>query len=241
MLTFGHMTFDQPGSAPTKIDIDELVPSSGTGEGFFGMLDLSLDRGKVTVVPQTKHSPFPEKTQLFLRMHVSKWSGTGANSTREPVRLLVGQGLEVNAAAGQSPREIVAMVRKAFALNMSQLAKVLGVERPTAYAWASLDDPSKIREEARRQRLRSLLTITKQWVERGVLAPAATELPLADGGTLLALLSADNLDVEAIMQAHAQLSVQKEEIRAQGNAETRAFADAIVASLRGFGKPAADK
>lgn len=241
MHTIGHMTFDQPGSAPAKIDLSDFAPSPGTGEGFFGMLDLSMDSGMITIVPQANFGLFSEKAQSFWRMHVSGLPGTGANIAREPVWLQMGQIVETKAVAGSSPREIVAMVRKAFALNMSQLAKILGVERPTVYAWAAQDDLSKIREGAKRKRLHSLVAVTKQWLERGELPPAATELPLADGKTLLDLLSAETLDAEAILQAHEQLSARQGDIYAKDKADTQQFVNAIAASLKGFGRPAGDQ
>ncbi len=41
----------------------------------------------------------------------------------------------------RTPAERVALIRDAFALNMSELATVLGVSRPTAYAWLDGQEP----------------------------------------------------------------------------------------------------
>lgn len=40
-----------------------------------------------------------------------------------------------------APAEHVALIRDAFALNMSELAMVLGVSRPTVYAWLDGQEP----------------------------------------------------------------------------------------------------
>ncbi len=41
----------------------------------------------------------------------------------------------------RTPAEHVALIRDAFALNMSELAMILGVSRPTAYAWLDGQEP----------------------------------------------------------------------------------------------------
>lgn len=41
-----------------------------------------------------------------------------------------------------SPAEMLTTIRHALKLNMSDLASVLGVSRPTVYAWLGGDDPS---------------------------------------------------------------------------------------------------
>lgn len=134
------------------------------------------------------------------------------------------------------PCEIVAEVRKVFALNMAQLARVLRVERATAYSWTTLEVWAKIREQAKKQRLRTLMNLVGQWSALTPLPASALDLPLADGSTVLDLLCAETLDVDAILAAHTELSMRSSDVKAHRRARTLAFGEAIAASMRSMGQ-----
>lgn len=88
----------------------------------------------------------------------------------------------------RSPADLVATIRDGFAISMSELAAVLGVSRPTAYAWLEGQEPKP----------EAMIRIQR-------LSPAADEFnranisrldklvhrPILDGRSLLDLLKAD--------------------------------------------------
>jgi len=102
--------------------------------------------------------------------------------------------------------EILNVIRSVFALSVTDLAGVLGVERPTIYSWLKdQSTPSK----ARADRLGQVLRLADVWVS---LAGSESKPSLKARGvgetTLLDALKAKELDqanIEFILQAQAQV------------------------------------
>lgn len=95
-----------------------------------------------------------------------------------------------------SPAERVARIRDVFAINMSDLAALLGVTRPTVYAWLEGQEPTKS-EALRRIRW---LARTADVVEQANI-PRLDKLirrPVVEGRSLLDLLKAGEDPHEAI-------------------------------------------
>ena len=87
--------------------------------------------------------------------------------------------------------EALGAVRHYLSLNTTELARVLGVSRPTVYSWA---ENGPIKPE-NRKRLEKLWRITQEW--RSISEkPAGTLVrdPGPDGQSLLALLEADPIN-----------------------------------------------
>lgn len=62
----------------------------------------------------------------------------------------------------ETPADMINTVRKAFGLNIKQLAEALHVERVTVYAWLRLTNFEKL-HGANRQRLQALNRLAKMW------------------------------------------------------------------------------
>lgn len=103
----------------------------------------------------------------------------------------------------QSLAERVSAIKAAFGLTISQLAKVLRVERQTIYDWMDEENPPQAQEH-KRERLAVIQRLAIQWNQLCPW-PAGKEIATyaVDGMTLLDLLSADMLDetrTQAVMR-----------------------------------------
>lgn len=112
------------------------------------------------------------------------------------------------APTAQSIAERVTAIKAAFGLTISQLAKVLGVERQTIYDWMDEEHPRQI-QGYKQKRLAAMQRLAVQWNQ---LCPWPTGKGMAtyavDGDTLLELLSADALDETRLQTVMRGLSEQ---------------------------------
>ena len=101
-------------------------------------------------------------------------------------------------AAARLRVERLAAVQAALGLSTSDMAQVLGLSRPGLYKW--LDASNDVRlQEASRERLATVERIAKQWRERSASTlGAVAQEPLANGGTVLAMMTAENIDEVAV-------------------------------------------
>ena len=88
--------------------------------------------------------------------------------------------------AVQTPAELVAQIRTAFSLNISELARVFGVERPTVYAWIAGDATPVV---ANWNRLREVAGFAAVWLASNN-APIGDRVrrPVASGTSMIELL-----------------------------------------------------
>ena len=117
-----------------------------------------------------------------------------------------------------STAEQLAAVQSALGLNNSQLADVCAVKRQTIYDWYAGNFAAEGANAARLAQLYRVVTTLRNAGLRSV--PLRTvDKPLADGGTLLSLLCAEELNAAAIRGAVAQIQstsgAPKESARAQ--------------------------
>lgn len=104
---------------------------------------------------------------------------------------------------GQLTSEVVNTIRKSFALTVTDLAAVLGVERPTIYSW--LKDQSTP-SPARRQRMGLVLRLADGWVS-------------ATGGVVKPLLSARTATGMELLEALKEPKLWESEILAALSAQ----------------------
>jgi transcriptional regulator with XRE-family HTH domain len=88
----------------------------------------------------------------------------------------------------RSPADLVANIRDGFAISMSDLAAVLGVSRPTAYAWLEGQEP---KQEAM-MRIQGLSRAADEFSHANITRlDKLVHRPILDGRSLLDLLKAD--------------------------------------------------
>lgn len=115
---------------------------------------------------------------------------------------------EEPAPAVQSLAERVGAIKAAFGLTISQLAKVLRVERQTIYDWMDEDHPPQLQEQ-KRERLAAIGHWAAQW---NALCPWPAGKGITtytvEGATLLDLLLTDVLDAARLTVVLHGLSEQ---------------------------------
>ncbi len=97
-------------------------------------------------------------------------------------------------------------IRTAFGLTISQLAKVLQVERQTVYLWLDPDQQTKI-QARNRERMIDIHRMALEWNSRSAV-PASKwiDSPVADGASIFSLLSSEALNVDALRVALAEVA-----------------------------------
>lgn len=91
----------------------------------------------------------------------------------------------------ESTSAMLGTIRAAFSLNVTELAEVLRVERPTVYSWLREDVTLR---PANRERLVSLWRLAERWTQAaGGSLGELKHSPVTDGYTVLDLLRADPL------------------------------------------------
>lgn len=110
----------------------------------------------------------------------------------------------------RSPAEHVANIRDVFAVSMSDLAAVLGVSRPTAYAWLKGDEPNKPEAVTRIQRLSNIADRVKGMnIER---MDKLIHRKILNGESLFDLLKTDR-DPSILIQSLKEISEKEARTR----------------------------
>ena len=139
--------------------------------------------------------------RVVASLFLSFTAGTGGmmtpHSTREMNRWLhtpkihveypVAKNIDKNVDT-RSPADLVTTIRDGFAITMSDLAAVLGVSRPTAYAWLEGQEP---KPEAM-IRIQGLSRAADEFSRANITRlDKLVHRPILDGRSLLDLLKAD--------------------------------------------------
>jgi transcriptional regulator with XRE-family HTH domain len=113
------------------------------------------------------------------------------------------------APAVQSLAERVSAIKAAFGLTISQLAKVLRVERQTIYDWMDEENPRPLQVQ-KQERLAAIQRLAIQWnkVCQWPAGKGIATYTTVEGDTLLDLLSADVLDEARLQPVMRGLSEQ---------------------------------
>lgn len=112
-----------------------------------------------------------------------------------------------------TPAKMVAAVREAFMLTVSDAALVFKVSRPTIYHWETLDDMDQIRSRSYQNRIKELYRLSKAWAKLGPLTGRWLKVTLQVGVSVLDLLAAGKIDMGAILAAHKQIKSSKDRLR----------------------------
>lgn len=114
----------------------------------------------------------------------------------------------------------LAFVQSELSLRTSELSKVLGVSRPTIYAWMRSEGTPR---KENLTRISTLTVFAEYWSNRSpVPLGARVRQPVAEYGRLIDLLGQDEIDfdvVERILDHFAQISGEKIEDEAKPSAE----------------------
>ncbi len=101
------------------------------------------------------------------------------------------------AQAAVSVSQSLAVIRAAFSLQISQIAEILDVSRPTIYAWINQEQQPQIRH---RDRLKNIFVLAKFWNTKSTVPLGAEVLlaPDAAGATLIDCLKAPEINLDRL-------------------------------------------
>lgn len=138
-------------------------------------------------------------------------------------------------AVALSPASVLDGVRTVFGLNISETAEVFGITRQTAYQWMTLSDMEQVRAHENRDRLKQLYGAAQSWQSRPPLKGRWLYALLPTGNTVLDLLKAPQIDLDALQAAyHALAASTADRRREEGQRATQA-ATALVGAFAGLG------
>lgn len=153
--------------------------------------------------------PFHVGTGGLLRIDPTAIPRTGLTIVREqPVE----ESVPTPLPAATSDR--VLLLRRWLSLSVAESARVLGVQRPTVYAWERGEVPA----QKNVNRLLALFDLANHWrsLSEEPVGALRKEAVGPDGETLVALLSEGRLRRDAIRSAMTKLcSMQKKELAAR--------------------------
>jgi len=105
-----------------------------------------------------------------------------------------------------SPASVLEMTRKAFGLNVSDLADVFQTTRQTVYQWMKLSAMEQVRSNVHLERIKVVYRATQFWNEQPILKGRWSKAILPTGGTVLDILKANEIDLDTLKAAYASLS-----------------------------------
>lgn len=190
-------------------------PTAGTGTRSGWFVDVELLGGTTghSIAPRLQASAVPAVVET-LGEFARGWFGTVEPSWPLRAEFLYELALvfepatgtatavrtESGAAAGEhpntSPAAMLAAIRSILGLNVAETARVVGVERPTIYAWLTgRSTPQK----ANALRLVRIFDVASRWKRRSSsqLGDRA-RLPGLDGRSIVDLMSSDPIPEELI-------------------------------------------
>jgi len=147
-------------------------------------------------------------------------AGTGGVATPDLVNTPAFTGSLISISTGRITRdeqeeflttkEKIAAIRHYLSLNMTELATVLNVGRPTVYAWATA--PAALKSK-HRERIDAIYELARYWrsyssIPMGNLVRES----LPGGKTMVDLLSADELSAETAQKGMLQIKEKQEQI-----------------------------
>ncbi|MPZ47045.1 MAG: hypothetical protein GEV05_27510 [Betaproteobacteria bacterium] len=134
-----------------------------------------------------------------------------------------------------SPAFVLDRVRTVFGLNISETAEVFGITRQTVYQWMKLTDMEQVRSHENRDRIKQLYGAAQSWQNHPPLKGRWLYALLPAGNTVLDLLKAPQVNIDALQAAYQALAASTLERRLkEGEQATRAVT-ALAGAFTGLG------
>lgn len=148
--------------------------------------------------------------------------------------------MELNFEASQvvaalSPASVLDRVRTIFGLNITETAEVFGITRQTAYQWMKLTDMDQVRSRENRDRLKQLHDAAQLWQNQPPLKLRWLHAFLPTGNTVLDLLKAPQVNLDALQTANQVLSASTADRRREEGVRATTAATALTGAFAGLG------
>jgi hypothetical protein len=134
-----------------------------------------------------------------------------------------------------SPAAVLEAVRSVFNMNISEAAEVFRVTRQTAYQWMKLTNMDLVRARENRERLKQLYAASQAWRDLPPLKGRWLHSLLPSGRTLVDLLKAPEIDLNALRLAHTSLASSSNERHIQEGVRTTQAVAALADAFTGLG------
>lgn len=134
-----------------------------------------------------------------------------------------------------SPASVLDMVRAVFGLNISETAEVFGITRQTTYQWMKLTEMDQVRSHENRDRLKQLYGAAQSWQNHPSLKGRWLNALLPAGNTVLDLLKASQVDLDALQAAYQALSASTADRRREEGARATQAATAMAGAFADLG------
>ena len=134
-----------------------------------------------------------------------------------------------------SPASVLDRVRTVFGLNISETAEVFGITRQTAYQWMKLTDMEQVRAHENRDRLKQLYGAAQSWQNLPPLKGRWLYALLPAGNTVLDLLKAPQVDLDALQAAYQALAASTADRRREEGERATQAATALAGAFAGLG------
>lgn len=134
-----------------------------------------------------------------------------------------------------SPAFVLDSVRTVFGLNISETAEVFGITRQTVYQWMKLTDMEQVRSHDNRDRLKRIYVAVQSWQKLPPLKGRWLYALLPAGGTLLDLLKAHQIDLNALQAAYKALAASTADRRREEGERATQAAAALAGAFAGLG------
>jgi hypothetical protein len=148
--------------------------------------------------------------------------------------------MEMNFEASQlsaalSPASVLDRVRTVFGLNITETAEVFGITRQTAYQWIKFTDMDQVRSHEKRDRLKQLNGAAQLWQDQPPLKGCWLHAFLPTGNTVLDLLNAYPVNLDALRTAYQVLSTSTADRRREEGERATQAATALTGAFAGLG------
>lgn len=134
-----------------------------------------------------------------------------------------------------SPASVLDSVRTVFGLNISETAEVFGITRQTAYQWMKLTGMEQVRAHENRDRIKQIYRAAQSWQNLPPLKGRWLYALLPAGNTVLDLLKAPQIDLDALQSAYQALSVSTADRRREEGERATQAATALAGAFVGLG------
>lgn len=138
-------------------------------------------------------------------------------------------------SAALSPAFVLDRVRAVFGLNISETAEVFVITRQTAYQWMKLTDMDQVRAHENRDRLKQLYGAAQSWQSHPPLKGRWLHAFLPTGNTVLDLLKAPQVDLNALQSAYQSLTTSTADRRREEGERATQAATALASAFAGLG------
>lgn len=148
--------------------------------------------------------------------------------------------MEFNFEAAQapvalSPASVLDIVRTVFGLNISETADVFGITRQTAYQWMKITDMEQVRAHENRDHIKQIYRAAQSWQKQPQLKGRWLYALLPAGNTVLDLLKAHQVDLDALQSAYQALTASTADRRREEGERATQAATALASAFAGLG------